>query len=168
MLKLPESMRIELSKSLGTLLTDDINKNIEFIINLIREKSPPKIVLIGDVVLSNFLKFGFTPSLGIYDRKSKRSPFDLKVSSDVVVKNPAGHISDEAISIIKKLLNSHGNYIIYVDGEEDLLTLPAILYSPIGSFVIYGVPDKGMALVVVNEEVKRKVYEIISKFERIS
>ncbi|MCS7097602.1 MAG: DUF359 domain-containing protein [Candidatus Methanomethyliaceae archaeon] len=167
MLKLPENMRAELSKSLGFLLTDDINKNIEFVINLIKEKSPPKVVLIGDIVLSNFLKFGITPNLGIYDRRSRRLPFDLKISSDVVVKNPAGHISYEAISIIKKLLNSHGNYIIYVDGEEDLLALPAILYSPIGSFIIYGVPDKGMALVVVNEEIKRKVYEIINRFERV-
>ncbi|MDH5806506.1 MAG: DUF359 domain-containing protein [Candidatus Methanomethylicaceae archaeon] len=166
-LKLPESMRTELSKPLGLLLTGSPEENVKQIINLMKNNSPPKIVVIGDFVLFHFLSLGIIPNLGIYDKKTKRLPFSLNLSPSAIVNNPAGYISDEAISIIKNLLNSQGNHIVYVEGEEDLLTLPAILYSPINSFVIYGIPDKGMALIIVNEEIKKKVMDIIEKFEKI-
>ena len=39
---------------------------------------------------------------------------------------------------------------IVVEGEEDLATLPAILYAPPGSVVVYGQPDEGSVLVKVN------------------
>lgn len=161
-------MRAELSKPLGLLLTGSPDENIKQIVKLMKDNPPPKIVAIGDFVLSCFLTFGVTPNLGIYDKKTKRSSFDLNLSPTVIISNPAGHLSDEAISIIKNLLNSKENHIIYVEGEEDLLALPAILYSPNNSFIVYGIPDKGMALVIVNEEIKKKVLDIMEKFERIA
>lgn len=166
-LRLPESIRTELSKPLGLLLTGSPDENVKQIASLMKNNAPPKIIVIGDFVLSCFLNFGIVPNLGIYDRKTKRLPFDLNLSPNVMISNPAGHLSDEAISIIKDLLNSQGNHFVYVEGEEDLLALPAILYSPINSFVIYGMPDKGMALVIVDEEIKKKVLSIMEKFERV-
>lgn len=167
-LKLPENIRAELSKPLGLLLTGSPDENVKKIINLMKNNPPPKIVLIGDFVLSYFLSFGIIPNLGIYDKKTKRLPFDLNLSPSVTINNPAGHLSDEAISVIKNLLNSQGNHIVYVEGEEDLLALPAILYSPINSFIIYGIPDKGMVLIIVDEEMKKKALDIMEKFERVA
>ena len=46
---------------------------------------------------------------------------------------------------------------IVVDGEEDLATLPAILYAPLGSVVIYGQPNEGSVLVNVTSEMKLKI-----------
>lgn len=166
-LRLPESIRAELSKPLGLLLAGTPDENIRQVMGLMEKNPPPKIVVIGDYVLFHFLRFGVVPSLGIYDKKTKRSQFDLNLSPNAVVYNPAGHLSDEAMSTIKNLLNSQENHIVYVEGEEDLLALPAILYSPINSFVIYGVPDRGMALVIVDEEIKKKVSSILEKFEKV-
>ncbi|MGQ9759108.1 MAG: GTP-dependent dephospho-CoA kinase family protein [Candidatus Methanomethylicaceae archaeon] len=165
--RLPERLRPALSKPYGTLLMGELNSNVKVVVGLINKKRPPKVVVVGDYVLVGFINYGYTPSLGIYDKKSKRSPFPADIEPTEVVTNPPGHISDEAILAIKRLLSSPSPSILYVEGEEDLLSLPVILYSPEGSFVIYGIPEKGMALIMVNKEIKRKALEFMDQFERV-
>jgi hypothetical protein len=46
-------------------------------------------------------------------------------------------------------------------GEEDLLTLPAIVEAPIISFVIYGQPEEGIVLVEVDEKKKKEIHALI-------
>jgi uncharacterized protein (UPF0218 family) len=84
-----------------------------------------------------------------------------------VVSNPAGHISDEAVSSIRQLLLHKSPRLLLVKGEEDLLSLPALLYSPEGSIVIYGMPDEGMMVIVAERKIKEKIASLISQFERI-
>lgn len=167
LLRLPDSLRAELSKPYGMLLTGDLESNIKAVIDLANKKHPPKIVVVGDFALSGFIKLGYLPSLGIYDKKTKRSSFTTTIKPTEVVSNPAGHISDEAIIAIKRLLSSPTPSTLYVDGEEDLLSIPAILHSPEGSFVIYGLPEKGMVLITVEKSIKKKVSEIMKHFERV-
>lgn len=167
LLRLPEKLRCELSKPYGTLLTGDLDSNVKLVLGLANKKRPPKIVVVGDYVLTGFINRGYVPNLAIYDKKSKRAPFPITLEPTEVVKNPPGHISDEAILTIKRLLSSPGPSILYVEGEEDLLSLPVILHSPDGSFVIYGIPGKGMALVMVNKEIKKKASEFMDKFEKV-
>ena len=52
---------------------------------------------------------------------------------------------------------------IIVDGEEDLATLPAILYAPLGSAVVYGQPNEGSVLVDVTPEKKLHIEEFMKK-----
>jgi len=52
---------------------------------------------------------------------------------------------------------------IVVDGEEDLATLPAILYAPLGSAVVYGQPNEGSVLVEVTPEKKKHVMDLMNK-----
>jgi len=51
-----------------------------------------------------------------------------------------------------------------IKGEEDLLTLPAILLAPLGAIVIYGQKDVGAVVVEVTEEIKQKISNIINQF----
>ena len=53
---------------------------------------------------------------------------------------------------------------IVVDGEEDLLTLPAILFAPPNSLVLYGHWQHGIIAVEVDEEMKEKIWKIIERF----
>ena len=52
-----------------------------------------------------------------------------------------------------------------VKGEEDLLALPAILFAPLNSVVLYGQIDLGVVMVEVTEEKKKGVEEILKKFQ---
>ena len=56
--------------------------------------------------------------------------------------NPAGTITQEAITKIRFALSSEKNFILQVV-EEDLLTLPVCFFAPTNSLVCYGQPLKG-------------------------
>ena len=168
LLRLPERLRSELSKPYGILLTGELDSNVKSVLSMMNKESPPKVIIVGDYVLMGFIKFGYMPALGIFDRKTKRSPFLLTINPTESVVNPPGHISDEAVFAIRRLISCSASSLLFVDGEEDLLALPAILYSPEGSYVIYGLPSVGMVLVKVNKDVKKKVSEILEAFERVS
>ncbi|HOP09469.1 MAG TPA: DUF359 domain-containing protein, partial [Candidatus Methanofastidiosa archaeon] len=57
------------------------------------------------------------------------------------------------------------NRKIFIDGEEDLATLPAIFFAPEGAIVVYGQPDEGIVIVNVTDEKKKEVYSILSRME---
>ena len=82
--------------------------------------------------------------------------------------NEAGTINLKATDTIeyaiKKYLKEKKKSWIIVNGEEDLLALPAILFAPLNSLVLYGQMDLGVVIVEVTEEKKKKVEEILLKF----
>jgi uncharacterized protein (UPF0218 family) len=52
-----------------------------------------------------------------------------------------------------------------VDGEEDLLTLPAILYAPDGAFVVYGQPYVGVVVAEATKTMKEQVKEFLKEMK---
>jgi hypothetical protein len=126
------------------------------------------VVAVGDKVSSTLISLGIKAKLYIYDEKTKRT-FSEKtktpVEQVVLVKNPAGTLTDESLEVIKKALESETSVAIKVEGEEDLLTLPVILYAPLNSLVVYGQPDEGVVLVRVTNERKKFVENIIRKMD---
>jgi uncharacterized protein (UPF0218 family) len=52
---------------------------------------------------------------------------------------------------------------IVVEGEEDMAALPAILHSPGGATVIYGIPDTGLCLVQVDEGAREVVADLLRR-----
>lgn len=167
-LKLPESLRQELTKEYGILLAGSPKENAVRAIDLFRRKHPPKVIVVGDFTLKSLIDHGFIPDLAVYDKKTKRSGFQkLDLHPTCTVENPPGTITDESFSAIKVALESKKQTAICVEGEEDLLSIPAILLSPIGSIVVYGMPDRGMVLVEADEETKNKVRSILDRFEKV-
>jgi uncharacterized protein (UPF0218 family) len=83
------------------------------------------------------------------------------------VKNPQGTITEEAITAIKEALESDDRVHIIADGEEDLLTLVAVLYSPENSLVVYGQPHKGIVVVKVTSEKKAEAAEILKAMKAV-
>ena len=88
---------------------------------------------------------------------------DLDSYEIVEVANPAATLSQELIDVIRGRLASDGRVKIVVDGEEDLATLPAIVYAPLGSAVVYGQPNEGSVAVVVTPERKEYAKSIMDK-----
>lgn len=160
-LKLTEELRKEFKKPLGKLM-----KEIDF--GLIEGKT---VISVGDEVSENLLKRNFAPKLCIYDKKNKRNPFDPENTEkfkavQFKAENPQGTITGKSVEIIKEALKSdHAK--IFVEGEEDLLVIPAINLAPIGSVVIYGQPNEGVVYVEVDELIKERMKNLIEKFEEI-
>lgn len=168
-LMMPNHLKEDLSSdAFGTLLEGRPEENAATVMKFIVENNPPKIVVVGDFTLNTFLKAGLVPNLGIFDGQTKRIPYDFPKIEAEVVKNPAGAITDEAVAFIKHALmrRRHQKVMMAVRGEEDLLALPAIMYAPLGSLVIYGLPDRGMLMIIADKKTKEKIVSVISQFRR--
>jgi hypothetical protein len=117
------------------------------------------------------LKASVVPDVVIVDNKTKRMPIpDHVVKSldhdsykTVEVKNPPATLTKELMDMIRESLQGSERIKIVVDGEEDLATLPAILYAPLGSVVIYGQPNEGSVLVKVTAEKKKHIEELMKQ-----
>jgi uncharacterized protein (UPF0218 family) len=114
-----------------------------------------KIITVGDATTERILSFGITPDIAVTDGVERRSLRDHLINyhaKEIFCTNPAGMISDEAMEVLQKALESSAPIRIKVQGEEDLLALPLFALSPKGSVVLYGQPLEGIVLVKITEE----------------
>lgn len=164
-MKLPEDKRHIFKEPFGELF-EDSNSAFEYLDSINCEK----LITVGDVVSSTFLKNGYEPDLVIVDFTTERSPAkkeDIKeiknYSVDTVeVENPPGYITEELWNTIE---NADETLKIIVNGEEDMATLPAALLSPHGSIVAYGQPGKGIVLIEIDDEKKEEFEQYLDLLE---
>ena len=81
------------------------------------------------------------------------------------VSNPAGCIAPEAASRIFEAVEGSSCVALVVEGEEDLLALPAVLACSEGGAVAYGQPKTGCVVIIVDERAKAKVLDILRRAE---
>ncbi len=134
----------------------------------------PQILLIfvGDIVTQTAIKLKLSFASAWIDGRSSREQFDFSVPkpylfSDTNLINDPGTINSEIASFMEEHLNGQKE-VFKVGGEEDLLTLPAILLSPLGSVVTYGNPhgQKDVTVVTVTEEKKEEIRELLESIQR--
>lgn len=104
----------------------------------------------------------------IVDNKIMRKPIEpIKVKADktLFLRNPPGTITDEAWCVIDEAFKLDGRVKISVEGEEDLLTLVAVLHAPENSIVIYGQPHEGVVIINVTRDEKTTIRRIIEEME---
>jgi hypothetical protein len=138
---------------------------------IVEKEKPAKIISVGDTVSKNLTENDVFPDLLIVDNKVMRKPAQpavLQAEETVYVQNSQGTITEEAIKAIKEALKADHHVKIVIDGEEDLLTLIAVLYAPDGSFVVYGQPLMGIVLVKVTEQKKAEILNILNAMEKAS
>jgi cytidyltransferase-like protein len=161
-LTLPESLRPTLQKPIGILV-----KTTAQVLNLIDGKI---VVSVGDIISEELRQKSFNPAVSIIDFRTRRHELlHESFPSETHTVNHAGTINKEAVDEFVTARNTFFSakepQTIIVDGEEDLLALPAILLAPLGSVVVYGLFDQGIVVNIVTEEVKNKIKEIIQKFD---
>lgn len=159
-LVMPEALRFTLSKPLGKILT-----GTQIDTSIVSNRYLP-IITVGDMATKTILDAGVVPMLAIVDGKVGRKPFPHVVNrlqSKVSVKSGPGFISREADKAIEGGLFR----AIIIDGEEDLLVLPAIMHAPLGSILYYGQPGKGLVEVVVTQKVKRIGAKLLHGFTEL-
>lgn len=167
---IPPEILKELKKPLGKLILDsDITEK------KIRKEivgNNHKIITVGDRSTARLISFEIFPDLAIIDgverRQEKNSSLADKLTAlkakditRISCINPAGSITQEAITKIKFALSGKKNTILHVVGEEDLLTLPVCYFAPSKSLVCYGQPQEGLVIIRVNDSMRRKAKELI-------
>lgn len=150
-------MRNQLKIPLGDLIEGEPRVTMNFLNSFIQDNKPLKVLSVGDYVTSNILKIGICVDVCIIDGRVMRKAVDslnLKTNKVINVRNPPGTITNKAWEAVCQASKADETIAILVDGEEDLLALPAIICAPLGSLVVYGQPHKGIVLVRVNERKK--------------
>lgn len=175
---MPDSLRNDLTQPLGIVLS---GKKIEESITFHKSDD---VVSVGDQTTKTLLEAGITPRLMIIDNKVNRRPYTgLKpiiarrhFNIKMIASGP-GFISGEAVLAIRTSLSrKEGNtsLVLVVEGEDDLLALPAIIEAPIGWVVYYGQPPvpawacgpelSGIVEVVVTRERKKAAQVLLAQF----
>ena len=158
-LTLPKGTRRKLKRPLGVLVERPDEGKIRTLI-----KQP--FATVGDKVTESFCSLGFKPKLEIVDgreMREERLPPEGCYQLLIKVRNPAGKITGEALKAVREALKTDLRIRILVDGEEDLLALPCILYGPDGLRVFYGQPGKGIVYVDVNSASREKARRLLEE-----
>jgi uncharacterized protein (UPF0218 family) len=133
------------------------------------------LVTVGDMVTATLLDSGYDISLAVFDYKTKRTEkrdFGTRLKKMPGMRlhatNPPAVITRELREALQNaflLIGTGARVGIEVDGEEDLAAIPAIIMAPEGSMVLYGMPGKGMVVVTVNDEARKKARALLGLME---
>lgn len=159
--RLPLELRNEMRQIIGPIITSS---------ELQSYVGGSLLIAVGDEVVRASLSCGLRPKVAIVDMKTRRGPAEyisLTGYRTVKVVNPPQEITSDLWNAIKDGILSDEHVAIIVEGEEDLASIPAILLAPLGSVVIYGLVETGIALIRVGPEEKKKVMAVLENFERM-
>ena len=163
-------LRVKFKEPFGILIRGSFAETMDKMENMMEREKPPKIISVGDTVSRNLHERQITPQLSITDNKLRRKSIRPRMFTGkriVQVRNPQGTITEEAISAIRQALESHEHVHMIVNGEEDLLTIVAVLYAPEKSLVVYGQPYEGIVVVKVTSEKKAEATEILKAMKTV-
>lgn len=129
------------------------------------------VITVGDIVTRQAEEGRKKSDVAIVDGRTRRAEIPNFPPSVQRYSNPAGTIQS-AVSIhiqdcITSFLHGKQRQQIVVEGEEDLLTIPAVLFAPLNSVVLYGQYNEGVVHVLVTEEMKAYVFGLLQKMESI-
>lgn len=167
---LTEELRTELKTPLGILLRDTFEETLKEFKEILKTKKPSMIISVGDALSQALIESNVFPKVLVVDHRIMRKPavpFVTENYDTMTLQNSPGTISDEAWTVIASAIKHRGNVKVVVDGEEDLLTLVAILEAPEKALVVYGQPCEGMVFVEVTAFKKDEIRRIVDSMEQV-
>lgn len=156
-------MRPTLAEPLGRLFTSREIGGKEFQ-DMLRESD--MIITVGDRTTETLGALGRVPDVQVVDGKEERrtrDPPGVARKSTIGVPNPPGTLTTEAIEAVRTALGGPKPVRVLVDGEEDLVAIPAIALAPISSLVLYGQPGRGIVAVKVEAISKQRSRSIMEE-----
>lgn len=158
-LSLQDNLKPEFQKAWGQVLIDDDQ--------IADSLGDSKIITIGDVVSKKVRELEIYSMLSVVDGKSERNFISEIKSDNIIQNNNAGEINASAAAFLFDRLDvslkNSTHEIVVINGEEDLLALPLMLYAPLLSIVCYGMRNEGMVVVRITEEVKDKLKNLVAR-----
>jgi uncharacterized protein (UPF0218 family) len=165
----PETLQ-RFKEPFGTLIGGSFSETMTKLQDIISRDKPTQIISVGDTVSRNLHEHHIIPHLSITDDKSMRKKLKSKIFPNkklVRIKNPQGAITEEAITAIRNAVESKEETQILVEGEEDTLTLIAVMEAPENALVLYGQPSKGVVMVKITAQKKAEAHQILEAMKRI-
>lgn len=154
---LPEKSRTGIQRVWGKAIFGTESQIKEKYQKVIDKKNYKLVVTVGD-----YCSHHLDSDIKIFDKKVQRRAFEHKHECALTVKNPAGTIQKGSWDIIEKSLKDKSN--ICVEGEEDLLVIPAVLLAKPKTLIVYGFPNKGICLVEANIKNKAIFRLVLKKY----
>ncbi|MFP9190677.1 GTP-dependent dephospho-CoA kinase family protein [Natronosalvus vescus] len=163
-LSLPQALRHELKDPMGPIETDA---------RVLLESIDGPLITVGDVVTYHVLEAGREPDVALVDGQTKREAVDDEIeravtadpAATITVTNPPAVLTESLLEALVTALERAEPTTIFVEGEEDLAVLPALLAAPDGAHVVYGQPDEGMVHVHVDESARARARALLERFE---
>jgi uncharacterized protein (UPF0218 family) len=161
-LRLPAHQRARLAAPFGPVLTADA-------LAAAIDRSQPA-AAVGDVCASDMARRLDNLRFVVVDLRTRRGPVPpddlLRAWGDrtVEVASPAEVVTADLYNAVLEAARAPGRTRIVVEGEEDLAVLPAIMHLAPGATVIYGMPDRGVTAVPVDDESQRLAREFLESF----
>lgn len=136
-------------------------------------KTNSLLICVGDQTTFNLLDNGIIAQISIVDGLTKRKEFDADKLNNIrknysqinMCNNPAGAINPLAMQSVKNAIDTYDlqktKTLIVVDGEEDLLFIPSVIFSPESSMIVYGQPNEGMVVCVADKTLKKRMSELL-------
>jgi len=168
-LLLTEPQRQLLKEPLGQLVAGTFSECNQALKKAQEIEKPRRLILVGDTISRNAIQSGIRPDVIIIDHKEMRGEaveFSHGKARVFRTINEPATISLLAWQAVAEAIEK-GDCVVLVEGEEDLLTLVAIIVAPIGSIVAYGQPGIGIVLVRVSAKKKNEIQALIDQMRKI-
>lgn len=143
-------------------------RSIEVASKLAEDLGARLIVTVGDVVTYNVSRYWRIPDVGIIDGRTMRTvasnrmePPDMVLST----RNERGTLNMDSFGVIKEayhIAQKGRKVTIIVDGEEDLLAIPAVLEAPPQAAVLYGLYTGYLVFIPVLNEYKILMLKLLT------
>jgi len=139
----------------------------EDFIEKLKNRDYSRLIVVGDQVSRYLSHSELRPDTYIRDGKIQREDAGEQYINDIEVErrfrttNPPGEITEDAWKTVRKALALQCPTAVEVDGEEDLLAIPALFFAPENAVVVYGQPGEGAVLMQADRENKDFVENLL-------
>ena len=165
---LPVAMRAELKTPLGHLFRGPPAETVQRLVEFLEDRETPIFAVVGDFTSESILASSLEPDIVVVDHRVMRitvDPLDHGSRQIINTKNAQGTVDAEAWEALEEAVTLKSQASVIVEGEEDLLVLPLISLTPLGSVIVYGQPREGMVVIEVTEEVKGWTDDFLARME---
>jgi pantetheine-phosphate adenylyltransferase len=127
-----------------------------------------RLICVGDRVSHDAVDAGIAPDICVIDGKIERDPVETQFEDGhneaakvLETVNDAGQISEDAWNTVRTAVAHTCQTTVTVDGEEDLLALPAILFAAPDSLVVHGHWQEGAIILQPDAAMKQFVQDLV-------
>lgn len=144
---LTNELRKELKKPIGKLIEGDEKEASRELVKELEDKNYRKLIFVGDYLINSYAAQTLDPDIQIYDGRVGRNTHVETRKPTKTIENPPGSIKKDVWLKLKEVLKSNEKERLFVEGEEDLLVLPASKLSKKNNIVVYGFFNKGLCYI---------------------